>query len=262
MFLAFLAAPAAAQSTTEDGIRAVLRGDYPAAAGILRPLADDTARPDPVAQFFLALVYHNPHGGRFDQLRACGLFLRSASRAHPFAEQSAALAGDIQVQLQDGASLCVAEERWGGGPPLSFDLGPGHRIVFADTSVTVTHGEQEQRGLIVATPGTVIRYVPIDVKRPIASRRHFFQWFQWTPARATNTSSWTLGWALSEVVGDQWISFKGEKSLVVVDGPARPESFDFSSLVRLGVNENGEAEVTILGGAAPRTEAIPPQGSR
>ena len=74
----------------------------------------------------------------------------------------------------------------------------------------------------------MILYTPVDVKRPIAARRHFFQWFQWMPARATNTSSWTLGWALSEVVGDQWISFKGEKSLIVVDGPARPESFDYS----------------------------------
>lgn len=50
-----LAAPAAAQSTTEDGIRAMLRGDYRAAAGILRPLAEDAARPDPAAQFFLAI---------------------------------------------------------------------------------------------------------------------------------------------------------------------------------------------------------------
>jgi len=258
-----LAAPAAAQTTTEDGIRAMLSGDHPAALRILRPLADDAAHPDPVAQFFLAVLYETGQGVRNDMQRACGLFLRSAAHAHPFAEQSAAIAANMQQQLGDGASmLCVANERWQGGPPLSFDLGPGHRIVFADTSVTVTHGEQEQRGLILATPGTVIQYTPIDVKRPLASRRHFFQWFQWMPSRATNTSSWALGWALSEVVGDQWISFKGEKSLIVVDGPARPESFDFSRLVRLGVNENGEAELTMLGGAASRTEVIPPQGSR
>lgn len=256
----FLAAPAAAQSTTEDGIRAMLRGDHPAAVRILRPLADDAAHPNPVAQFFLAVLYETGQGIRTDMGRACGLFLRSAAYAHPFAEQSAAIAANMQQQLGDGASmLCVANERWQGGPPLSFDFGPGHRIVFADTSVTVTHGEQEQRGLIFVTPGAVIQYTPIDVKRPAASRRHFFQWFQWMPASA---SSWTLGWALSEVVGEQWIAFKGEKSLVVVDGPARPESFDFSSLVRLGVNKNGEAELTMLGGATSRTEVIAPQGSR
>ena len=43
---------AAAQSTTEDGIRAMLRGEYQAAARILRPLADHAPQPDPVAQFF------------------------------------------------------------------------------------------------------------------------------------------------------------------------------------------------------------------
>ena len=42
--LTLLAAPAAAQSSTEDGIRAVLRGEYQAAVRILRPLADDAAR--------------------------------------------------------------------------------------------------------------------------------------------------------------------------------------------------------------------------
>ncbi len=135
-----LAAPAAAQTTTEDGIRALLRADHKTAARILGPLADSASRPDPVAQFFLGLVHSDIHGGRFDQIRACGLFLRSASHAHPFAEQSAALAADIQLQLQGAASLCVAGERWQGGPAPSFEPGPGPRIVVADTSVTVTDG--------------------------------------------------------------------------------------------------------------------------
>jgi hypothetical protein len=50
-----LATSAAAQTTTEDGIRAMLRGEYQVAVRILQPLADDAARPDPVAQFFLAI---------------------------------------------------------------------------------------------------------------------------------------------------------------------------------------------------------------
>src|SRR5688572_16755976 len=45
--LTLVAAPAAAQSTTEDGIRAFVGGDYQAAGRILKPLADDPARPDP-----------------------------------------------------------------------------------------------------------------------------------------------------------------------------------------------------------------------
>ena len=135
---ALLATPAAAQSTTEDGIRAMVRGDYQAAARILRPLADDTDRPDPVAAFFLALLYDTGRGIRGNQERACGLFLRSAVSAHPFTEQSAAIAAAMRHQLGAAASRsCVADERWQGGPPQSFILGPSHRIVFADTSITV-----------------------------------------------------------------------------------------------------------------------------
>ena len=60
--LVLLAMPAAAQTTTEDGIRAVLRGEYQAAARILRPLASDRTQPDPVAQFFLAVLHGTDKG--------------------------------------------------------------------------------------------------------------------------------------------------------------------------------------------------------
>jgi hypothetical protein len=260
----FVATSAAAQSTTEDGIRATLRGDYQAAARILRPLADDAARPDPVAQFFLAFLYETGHGVRADMGRACGLFLRSAASPHPFAEQSAAIAAYLREQLAGGASmLCVADERWQGGPPQSFVLGPDHRIVFADTSVTVERGDESSRTIIAPPAGAFlpIDYTPLAVTRPIGTRRHFFQWFWWMPDAPLSPSSWTLAWMLSEVVGDQWIYITGE-SLVVASGPTRPDSLDITSLVRLRVNATGEAELTIVGGTSPRTEAIPWKGSR
>ena len=264
--LTLLAAPAAAQSTTEDGIRAVVRGDYQAAARILRPPAEDVERPDPVAQFFLGIVYRAGQGVQYDEGRACGLFLRSAARQHPFAEQAAAIAEDMRKQLGAGASLlCIANESWQGGPPQSFLLGPDHRIVFTDTSITVTNGDQEQRGSILIPREAValpIQYTPLTVSKPLATRRHFFQWFQWTADRAINPSSWTLGWTLIEVVGDHWIAFTGERHLASVNGSAPPESLDVTRLVRLRVNANGEAEFEILGGASPRTEVIPPQVSR
>src|SRR5438105_8156391 len=109
------ATPAAAQTTTEDGMRAMVRGDYPAAVRILRPLADDTAHPDPVAQFLFGILADTGHTGT--NTRVCGLFLRAASRPNPFAEQSAALAAVARDQLGDGASFfCIAEEGWQGGP--------------------------------------------------------------------------------------------------------------------------------------------------
>jgi hypothetical protein len=259
--LALIATPAAEQSTTEDGLRATLRGDYRTAIRILRPLADDSARPDPVAQFLLAILYDTGHGG--DNIRACGLFLRAATPANPFMEQSSTIGTLLRDQL--GGLMCVADERWQGGPPKSFVLGPDHRIVFADTSITVTHGDQEQRTMLRLPPGAAflpIQYTPLAVSRPNVARRHFFQWLAWTPDTTGNPSSWTLSWSLSEVVGDQWIVITGESKLAVVAGPTPPASYDAAGLVQLRVNASGEAEFSIGGVSSPRTEVIPLRGGR
>jgi hypothetical protein len=264
--LTLVATPAAAQSTTEDGIRAALRGDYQAAARILKPLADDAARPDAVAQFFLAVLYDTGEGLVADQSRACGLFSRAAAREHAFSEQSAALATFMREQFGAGAALfCVADERWQGGPPQSFLLGPDHRLVVADTSITVTYKGQEQRMVQLLPAGAAflpIQHTPLAVTRPLDVRREFFQFFHWIPDTAANPSSWTLGWWLGEVTGDLWIGFAGEESLLVAKGPTPPALPDLARLVQLRVNANGEAEFTILGGTSPRTEVIPWQGKR
>lgn len=264
--LTLLTTPAAAQSTTEDGIRAMLRGDYQTAARILRPRADAAANPDRAAQFFLAVMFYSGLGVVRDQNRACGLFLRVSGDANPFAEQSATIAGFLREQLGTGASvLCVANETWQGGPPQAFALGPNHKVVFADTSITVTYGEQEQR-----TPMLVperarflpIRYTPLAVSSPRATSRHFFQWFGWTPDRTVNPSSWTLTWALSEVVDDQLISIAWEDNVALVRGATPPPSYDMTTVVQLRVNAKGEAELAIAGGSAPKTQVIPMKGAR
>jgi hypothetical protein len=263
--LALFAPAAAGQSATEDGIHAMLRGEYRVAARVLRPLADDEARPDPVAQFFLAILYEIGQGVPPDSGRACSLFLRSGMREHPFSEQSAAIAARMADELGDGASLeCVAEERWRGGPPQSFVLGPNHRIVFADTSVRVLYGEQEQRNsILLPADGAFlpIQYTPLYVTRPTETRRHFLQWFYWKPEPASQPSSWTLNWTLSEVMGDQWIWIVNETNLLSAQGSTPPASGAEASVVRLRVNANGEAELSIAG-ALPRTEVIRRPGNR
>jgi hypothetical protein len=178
-------------------------------------------------------------------------------------EQSSTIGALLRDQL--GAPMCIADERWQGGSPKSFVLGPDHRIVFADTSITVTDGDQEQRTLLRLPPGAAflpIQYTPLAVTRPNVARRHFFQWLAWTPDSPVNPSSWTLSWSLSEVVGDQWIVITGESRLAVVDGPTTPASYDVAGLVRLRVNASGEAEFWIGGGSSPRVEVIPSRGSR
>ena len=256
-----LATPVFAQSTTEDGIRATLHGDYKAAARIFKPLADDFEHPDPVAQFFLAVLYEAGEGVRRDEGHACGLFLRSASREHPFATQSAALAGYFRDQYGDGASLiCPANETFRGGPPQTILLGSEHQITFTDTSVVLVYGEQETRTLWKWPPEAVIlpiRYTPVDVTKPLSAKRHFLQLFQWMPDESRNPSSWTLTWGLLEVQGDQWLMPAWEKDVAVVNSPVRPNVQDVSKFVRVRVNANGEAEFTITGGPSARTEVIP-----
>jgi hypothetical protein len=260
-----MATPAAAQSTTEDGIRAMLRGEYQAAARILRPLAG-AAQPDPVAQFFLAMLYETGRGVGFDSLRACGLFLSASKHAHPFTDQSAAIAAFMREQLGAGASeFCVADERWQGGPPQSFVLGTDHRIVFADTSISLTHGDTEWRTplrLGVGAEYLPIQYIALDVTRPSVSRRHFFQWWAWTPDTTLNPSSWTLSWMLSEVAGDQWIPITHEKSVAVVNGVRPPASFDPAQVIQVRVNPSGDAEFSITTGAGTRTDIIPARGKQ
>ena len=259
--LTLLAAPAAAQSTTEDGIRAFVGGDYQAAGRILKPLADDPAGTDPATQFFLAVLYHTGLGVGRDESRACSLFLRAAAREHAFTEQSATIAAFMRELLGDGAPLlCVAEERWQGGPPASFVLGPDHRIVFADTSITVTHGGKEQRSIFLVSRGAAflpIQHTPLTVTRPARARRDVLHRFTWTPDAIANPRSWTLGWWLIEVVGEHWISYAGAPNLAVVDGPTPPATFDATNLVRLHTSPNGEAAFTVSGGGSPRTEVVP-----
>ena len=260
-----VATTAAAQSTTEDGIRAVLRGDYQAAARILKPLADGATQPDPAAQFFLALLYHSGLGVKPDHLRACGLFMKVAARDQPFSAQSAALAESMREQFGAGASLCIGDERWQGGPPQSFFLGPEHRVVFADTSITVTYRDQDERILQKLPTGATflpVQHTPLAVTQPLAARRDFFQLFHWRPDAAGNPSSWTLGWWLCEVVGSQWFGFAGEENLLVVRGATPPALPDATSLVVLRPNVRGEAEYSILSGPSPRSEVIPWQGKR
>jgi hypothetical protein len=168
-------------------------------------------------------------------------------------------------QFGVGSDLCVGDERWQGGPPQSFLLGPEHRVVLADTSITVTYRDQDERMLQQLPARAVflpVRHTPLAVTRPLAARRDFFQLFHWRPDAAGNPSSWTLGWWLGEVVGSQWFGFAGEENLLAVRGATPPDLPDATSLVVLRTNARGEAEYSILSGPSPRSEVIPWQGKQ
>ena len=98
---------AAAQSTTADGVQALIRGDYGQAAAILKPLSEDSPEPDPLALFFMASLYHWGQGVGIDQNRACGLYLRSATPANPLMPVALELARSIHQDLPFLRNECV-----------------------------------------------------------------------------------------------------------------------------------------------------------
>jgi hypothetical protein len=93
------------QARTADGIAAMFAGDYAAAARILQPLAEDPSDFDPLAAFFLATLYHSGKGAAHDEFHACGLYLKAAVPANPFAAQSLSRGRFIEI-IQPDAS-CV-----------------------------------------------------------------------------------------------------------------------------------------------------------
>src|SRR5262245_49812366 len=82
--------------TTSDGVQALVRGDYVTAVRILKPLAEGSVTPDPLAQFFIAMLYESGRGVGLDTLHACVLFAEAARNpANPLSHQALALAGAI-----------------------------------------------------------------------------------------------------------------------------------------------------------------------
>jgi hypothetical protein len=72
-----------------------------------------------------------------------------------------------------------------------------------------------------------------------------------------------LGWALMEVVRTELIAVASEQ-LTIVSAPEPPadRSLDVRQLVRLAVNDDGDAEWSLVGGPSPRTTAIKPAADR
>ena len=253
--LLLIPALAAAQTSRDDAIRALARGDYEAAARILRPLADNASQPDPAAQFLLAILYDTGHGVARNTFHSCSLFLDAAKPANPLMQHASQLSGLVLEQLGPmGSQFCVSGVRWPDNPPTTLTLGPKHSVTITDTSVTVSYDGAENRMMEGLLPGMVAlpaRYTPLDVSSPVSMRRHFIQRLFWWPDQPAQPSTWRLGWILSEVVGKDLISVTGDRSLLTVTGAQPPASIDLTSLAQVRVNANGEAEWVISGGTNP-----------
>jgi hypothetical protein len=222
---------AATAQTTADGVLAIVRGDYQSAARILRPLAEDAPQPDPIAQFFMAMLYESGRGVASNKMRACGLYLNAAKPANPLMNQSLDLARSIQDQFGGAAAaVCDAASAFRSrpAPPTTFTLAPDHWVTIDENGATVGYMGAEKRtdmgggGGLVALP---IRHTPLDVSRPVDARRHFIQFFLWLPHRISDPPTWTLGWMLIEIVGLDVVPVTGDPALATITPVTTSSSF-------------------------------------
>jgi hypothetical protein len=246
---------AGAQTSVDDGLQAMERGDYAAAVRILTPLAENSAHAEPIAQFLLGLLYSSGLGVQSSSaisVRACGLFLASAVASNPLSNQALALARLIHRDAPPLKRLCAAAGLypWSEPPPVTFELEPGWTVrVERGRPIVRQHGAERIAMASFEGPGGVfssIEHTTLEVPQTSA-RRHFLEVFFWTP-RLDADSGWALMWYVGEIVG---LDIKGvpisgqQATLALADQPQA--SIDARKLVRLAVNVDGEVEWTITG---------------
>ncbi len=243
---------AAAQSTTADGIRALARGDTAAALRILRPLAD-ASKPDPLAQFFVAAFYDTGSGVAIDQVRACGLYLKAATSANPLASEALALADAIRRLNPHMAALCATASIgiWHEPPAAVFVLGPDHRVTTDASGFTIDY--YGTRRTVPTTWGGLewvflpTRYTRLDVTRPVATTRHFIEFWVWIPNDVRTPTAWALMWTVYEVTGAEAQTVGEVVAVTTVNGTRPPTTYSADLAGRLRVNAEGEAERVVLG---------------
>jgi hypothetical protein len=249
-----------AQSTVADGVQAMIRGDYRTAASIFGPLAENTPKPDPMAQFFLGMLYESGRGVEVNTMRACSLYKSAATQPHAFIEQARALADAMLEQTPGIAAFCTAAD-WTPMSSTVLTIGQNHRIRIDPAGYTITYnGEQRYTKAQFGGPGWVvlpIRLIAVDVTRPQPGRRYFVNVLVWHPWGTASEPAWSLAWSLSEVSGLELVGVAGEFNVLTTTGPKPAADLEPETVVRIRANASGEAEWTILAGPNPRSAVIP-----
>ena len=141
--LAVLACSVSAQGSRDEGIKALLRGDYAEAVRVLSPLAEDTRPGDHTAQFLMALLYDSGTGLSPNRIRACALAAAAAATGGPFAEQATQLAQALREESEGTARLCRGDDAWRTkAPPGRLVTRIGATASFAsDGVIAMARGE-------------------------------------------------------------------------------------------------------------------------
>jgi hypothetical protein len=268
------ASSARAQPGTAEGVDAFVRGDYRRAAEILRPIAEQAPQPDAVAAFFMAAMYDTGLGIPADPIRACALYLRADSPTFgaarsPFGAQAMAIMTIRRATIsQEAFEQCTWMASNGfdhGFEPVTFVLGPGHWISWDVRGSTITYEGKEKRldaplgrNRSVFLP---LRYSELAVGPTRSAHRHFFEILTWQPTG--KPQEWTLQWSLTEVVRSDLLRI-ASAPLTTVSAPAAPvdRSFDVRTMVRLAVNDDGDAEWSLLSGPNRATTVIETEADR
>jgi hypothetical protein len=262
-----------AQTNTADGVAAFLREDYERAAQILKPLAERwTDGGDPVAQFFMAMMYESGRGVPADAIRACtlyGLGGLGPFDGSPFSKQSLKLFQNVRQSLgREQFEECTLFQSIGfdhGFQSATFALESADSIAIDLRSATITYqGKQRRVDALVPTAHGVL-FLPIEHTRLLAGSarstpHHYIEVFRWIPIER---QTWVLMWSLSEVIRDNVIRVTtGELTRVSAPRPPADSSFDIREFVQLGVNDSGVPEWTILTGRDARSHGIPSEAER
>lgn len=270
LVLLIVAGPSAGQSSTEDGIRAVQRGDYYRAAEILGPIAEDWQSRDAAAQFFMAGLYESGRGVPADPLRACALYMRASSDlSSPYSARAMPLFAALASRSREFDAECQLLANLGfdhGFEPAVFDLSPGHFVKWTLASADVTHnGRTRQHELGFRQPGT--RFLTQEYTRLAggsagADPRHFVQIFMWVPAKPVE---WQLWWHIYEIVGDDLVRVSTPSDpILAVQGeqPPSKDRFDVREHASLHVDDEGHATWALLKGPRARAERIEADAER
>jgi hypothetical protein len=269
--LAALAPGAARAQTTADGVAAFERGDYPAAAAILGPIAERfPLHDDPVAEFLMGQLYETGRGAPLDRVRAYALYARAMidstnPRATEAMEHARALYFSLDRSDAERGQLLVNLGFHHGFEAATFELESGH-WVSVDLQDVVIHSAAEERHIAVNfAPAAGIVFLPLvhtelNVTQPVAERRHFIEVTAWRPGAAAD--QWTLFDQIFEVIGTDWVQVGFEDELATVAGADPPRNSVIQDFVQLRVGARGGIEAVTRGGPHPGTHHIESESER
>jgi hypothetical protein len=147
----------------------------------------------------------------------------------------------------------------------TFTLEPGHWINIDREGAIIGYAGDEKRVESPVLMVPEVAFLPIEhteltVGAQPGVRRHFIEVFSWVPA--LKPATWTLTWHVVEVVRSELVDITTQELTTIAGDRAPGDPPDVRAFARLGVNEDGVAEWSVLTGPNQGTELIEPDSER